>query len=100
MLKVEVDTAEPQERKFETKDGEEGTYRVQTCFLHLPGKKYPVEFPRRIPKNGKPLAPGWYVLDFEGAWLNYSFQRIELTLANLKPMPAQQQAAPRPQAAA
>lgn len=89
-LRVEIESGDTQTRRYEDQKGVEQTYEVQICYLHIPGKKYPVEFPRRVPAKGKPLAPGAYVLDFEGAWLNYGFQRIELTLANLKPLHQQQ----------
>jgi hypothetical protein len=88
-FQIEVPTNETQERSYTSADGKDHKYLVQQVYLHIPGKKYPAEFPRRVPNGQKPLTAGMYVPDYSDMWLNYAFNRVEMPLGKLVALAAQ-----------
>lgn len=86
-LLVEVVEPTVEKRRYDRPDGTEASYNVQVVYLHIPGKRYAKEFPRRIPADGAPAAPGWYEQDYSQLWTNFTFNRCEFSLANLIPVP-------------
>jgi len=87
---IEVTDATVEKRRYEKADGSEASYNVQTVYLHVPGKRYAKEFPRRVAKDTAPVPVGWYEQDYGQLWTNYGFNRCEFTLGSLIPVPENQ----------
>lgn len=89
-LLIEVPAAPVEKRKYEKSPGEEVEYSVQVCYLHIPGKKYAKEFPRRVAKDTAPVPAGWYEQDYGQLWTNFGFNRCEFNLGSLIAVPQNQ----------
>lgn len=63
-MKIEIVSAETREQSgVSQKTGKNYHIRKQQAFVHLDGRKYPVEFVFNVPNDRQPYLPGFYSVD-------------------------------------